>query len=86
MTKDIKAPFEKILIANRGEIACRISRTVKKMGAKAIAIYSDADTNALHVKEANEAFFVGPSPTNQSYLDINNILEDISVIKIFSKI
>lgn len=73
----IELPFKKILIANRGEIACRIIRTVKKMGIKAVAIYSDADTNALHVKEADEAIFVGPSPTNQSYLKVDNLLDAI---------
>lgn len=69
--------FDKILVANRGEIACRIMRTIRKMGGKAVAIYSDADTNAMHVKEADEAVYVGPSPTNQSYLNIENILDAI---------
>ncbi|MCD6034848.1 MAG: acetyl/propionyl/methylcrotonyl-CoA carboxylase subunit alpha [Rickettsiales bacterium] len=69
--------FRKILVANRGEIACRIMRSVRKMGARGVAIYSEADANALHVKEADEAVFVGPSPTNQSYLNIDNILDAI---------
>jgi propionyl-CoA carboxylase alpha chain len=67
--------FKKILIANRGEIARRVIRTAKKMGIKTVAVYSEADTNSLHVTEADEAVFIGPSPSNQSYLVINNIIE-----------
>lgn len=66
--------FKKILIANRGEIALRIIRTCKKMGIKTVAVYSEADTNALHVSLANEAVYIGQSPTDQSYLNIDNIL------------
>ena len=69
--------FDKILIANRGEIAVRIMRTAKRMGIKTVAIYSEADTNALHVKEADEAVYIGPSPSIQSYLNIENILSAI---------
>jgi len=69
--------FTKILIANRGEIAVRIMRTCKKMGIRTVAIYSEADTNALHVREADEAIFVGPSPSIQSYLNIDNIMSAI---------
>ena len=60
--------FEKILIANRGEIAVRIIKTARRMGIKTVAVYSEADTNALHVKEADEAVYIGPSPSVQSYL------------------
>lgn len=69
--------FKKILIANRGEIARRIIRTAKAMGIKTVAVYSEADTNSLHVAEADEAVFIGPSPSNQSYLVIDNIIEAI---------
>ena len=64
----------KLLIANRGEIACRIIKTCRKIGIKTVAIYSDADTNALFVKMADEAYNVGPSPSSQSYLNINKII------------
>ncbi len=67
--------FQKILIANRGEIACRIMVTARRMGISTVAIYSSADANALHVREADEARWVGPAPSAQSYLDIAAILE-----------
>lgn len=69
--------FKKILIANRGEIACRITRSIQKMGAKAVAVYSEADTNSLHVKVADEAVYIGHSPATQSYLNVNHILDAI---------
>jgi propionyl-CoA carboxylase alpha chain len=69
--------FEKILIANRGEIACRIIRTARNMGIKTVAVYSEADTNSAHVTMADEAVYIGPSPASQSYLDINRILAAI---------
>ena len=69
--------FKKILIANRGEIACRVVKTAAKMGIKTVAVYSDADRDALHVKMADEAVYIGPSPSNQSYLVIENILAAI---------
>ena len=56
--------FKKILIANRGEIACRVIKTARKMGIATVAIYSDADRNALHVKMADEAVHIGPPPAN----------------------
>ncbi len=67
----------KLLIANRGEIACRIIKTCRKMGIKTVAVYSNADTNALFVQMADEAFNIGSSPSSQSYLNINKILEVI---------
>ncbi len=70
--------FKKILIANRGEIAVRIMRTCKKMGIKTVAVYSEADTNALHVREANEAVYIGASPSVKSYLNIDNILSAVA--------
>ena len=69
--------FEKILIANRGEIACRVIKTARKMGIKTVAIYSDADKNALHVKMADEALHVGPSPANQSYIVIDKVMQAV---------
>ena len=69
--------ISKILIANRGEIACRVIRTARKMGIATVAVYSDADANALHVREADEAVHIGPAPSNQSYIVIDKILEAI---------
>jgi len=66
--------FDKILIANRGEIAVRIMATAKRMGIRTVAVYSESDTNALHVKQADEAVYIGPSPSSQSYLRIENII------------
>ncbi|MBY6263193.1 acetyl/propionyl/methylcrotonyl-CoA carboxylase subunit alpha [Azospirillum sp. 412522] len=67
--------FEKILIANRGEIACRVIRTARRMGIKTVAVYSDADRNALHVEMADEAVHIGAAPSAQSYLLIDRIVE-----------
>ncbi|PKK80983.1 hypothetical protein RhiirC2_649214, partial [Rhizophagus irregularis] len=69
-----KPLFDKILIANRGEIACRVMRTAKKLGVKTVAVYSEADRNALHVKMAYEAYLIGPAPSAESYLNINKII------------
>jgi propionyl-CoA carboxylase alpha chain len=69
--------FKKILIANRGEIACRVIKTARKMGIKTVAIYSDADRNALHVKMADEAVHIGPAPANQSYIVIDKVMAAI---------
>ena len=69
--------FKKILIANRGEIACRVIKSAQKMGIKTVAVYSDADRNALHVKMADEAVHIGASPANQSYIVIDKIMEAI---------
>ncbi|MDY7067862.1 Acetyl-/propionyl-coenzyme A carboxylase alpha chain [Pseudomonas extremaustralis] len=67
--------FTKILIANRGEIACRIQRTAQALGYRTVAVYSDADAQALHVQMADEAVHIGPAPVQQSYLNIPAILE-----------
>ncbi len=66
--------FSKILIANRGEIACRVIRTCKRLGIKTVAVYSDADDGALHVRQADEAVHIGPAPAAESYLVIERIL------------
>jgi len=66
--------FKKILIANRGEIACRVIKTARKMGIKTVAVYSDADRDALHVDMADEAIHLGPPPAAQSYLLIDRIV------------
>src|SRR5947207_13621813 len=66
--------FKRILIANRGEIACRIIKTARRMGIATIAVYSDADRDALHVEMADEAIPIGPPPAAQSYLDIEKII------------
>ena len=60
--------IQSLLIANRGEIACRIIRTAREMGIRTVAVYSDADAKALHVREADEAVHIGPSPARESYL------------------
>jgi propionyl-CoA carboxylase alpha chain len=67
--------FKKILIANRGEIACRVIKSARKMGIRTVAVYSDADRNALHVKMADEAVHIGASPANQSYIVIDKIMQ-----------
>ena len=67
--------FTKILIANRGEIACRVIATAKRMGIKTVAVYSEADANARHVELADEAYLLGPAPSKSSYLVVDKILE-----------
>ena len=69
--------FKKILIANRGEIARRIMRTAKRMGIKTVAVYSEADIDSCHVKEADEAVFIGPAASSQSYLVVDKIIQAI---------
>jgi propionyl-CoA carboxylase alpha chain len=66
--------FKKILIANRGEIACRVIKTARRMGIATVAVYSDADKDALHVEMADEAVHIGPPPAAQSYLVIEKII------------
>lgn len=75
--KSYPKTFDKILIANRGEISRRVIRTCKQMGIQTVAVYSDADTYSMFVKEADEAYRIGPPASNQSYLSMENILEVI---------
>src|SRR6266852_1172445 len=67
--------FKKILIANRGEIAVRIVRALREMGIRSVVVYSDADRTSLHVRMADEAAHVGPSPSSESYLRMDRILD-----------
>ena len=69
--------FDKILIANRGEIACRVIKTARRMGIPTVAVYSDADAQALHVQMADEAVRIGPPPANQSYIVIDRVMDAI---------
>jgi pyruvate carboxylase subunit A len=65
----------KILIANRGEIAIRIMRACREMGVASVAVYSEADKEALFAKYADEAYFIGPAPATQSYLNIQKVID-----------
>ena len=67
--------FKRILIANRGEIACRIIKTARRMGIETVAVYSDADKDALHVEMADTAIHIGPPPAAESYLVIDKIVD-----------
>src|SRR5512135_2423536 len=67
--------FNKILIANRGEIACRVAATARRLGVRTVAVYSDADANARHVSVCDEAVRLGPAPARESYLRGERIVE-----------
>src|SRR6185312_15655454 len=76
-TKEVRyyTMFKKIVIANRGEIAVRIMATCREMGVRTVAIYSDADHHAHHVRQADESYYIGPAPASQSYLHIDAIID-----------
>ena len=67
--------FHTVLVANRGEIACRVIRTLRAMGIRSVAVYSDADAGARHVREADVAVRIGPAAASESYLNIDAVLD-----------
>ena len=70
----LRLMFEKILIANRGEIACRVIETARRLGIETVAVYSEADRSALHVRYSDEAYLLGPAQSSESYLRMDKIL------------
>src|SRR5271169_27632 len=74
ITWDRTDMFRKVLVANRGEIAVRVIRALRELGIPSVAVFSDADRSALHVRMADEAVHIGPAPSSESYLSIDRIL------------
>ncbi len=74
-TKDTPRMFDTVLVANRGEIAVRVIRTLRSMGVRSVAVFSDADADARHVREADDAVRIGPPPATESYLSVERLLE-----------
>ena len=68
-------PIRKVLIANRGEIAIRIMRSCREMGINTVAVFSEADRTAMHVRYADEAYNIGPAPSSESYLNMDKIMK-----------
>ena len=77
-----KYMLKKVLVANRGEVAVRIIRACREMGIQSVAVYSEADKDALHVKLADEAVCIGPAKSSKSYLNIKNIIVNLIVMKL----
>lgn len=73
-TKDTPRMFDTVLVANRGEIAVRVIRTLRSMGVRSVAVFSDADADARHVREADDAVRIGPAPATESYLSVERLL------------
>ena len=67
--------FHKLLIANRGEIACRIARAARALGVRTVAVYSEADERALHVEQCDESVRIGPAPARESYLNAEKVID-----------